>query len=159
LIEEPHCCGFDHKNGYIHRNINQKEVEPDSKYARKEEYKEIYQDGVQNHLKPTLTVREWLKSQDVELHNQMNDKMVEIISLKNRIIQGKLDGADADRFYLACYDLDVFRAKIFKEGLLNRFSVPPHFLEEIATNDLFLLELGLAWIKNMLFGIEITIWN
>ncbi|MBF0378397.1 MAG: YkgJ family cysteine cluster protein [Desulfamplus sp.] len=163
LIEEPHCCGFAHKNGYIHRNINQKNNQPESQYSHKGESKEIYQEegegGVQTHLKQTLTVREWLESQDVEVHNQMNDKMVEIISLKNRIIQGKLDGADGDRFYLACYDLDTFRVKIFRDGLLSRFSMPPHFLEEIATNDLLLLELGLAWIKNMLFGIEITIWN
>lgn len=105
------------------------------------------------------SVREWLKGQDVALHNEMNDKLMEIISLKNRIISGKLDGVDADRFYLACYDLDTFRKKIFEDGLLNDFDIPHAFLETVRTDDLLLLDLGLAWIKNVLFGIEMTVWS
>lgn len=131
LIEEPHCNGFGHKDGYLHRNSPLKQI----------------------------TVREWLKGQKVALYNDMNDKMMEIITLKNRIMPGKLDGVDADRFYLACYDLDTFREKIFKDGLLDDFNISGSFLEKIKIDDVALLELGLSWVKNTLFGIEITLWN
>jgi len=131
LIEEPHCRGFAHKEGYLHRE----------------------------NPPVQMSVRDWLKSQNVELHNKMNDKMMEIISLKNRIMPGRLDGVDADRFYLACYDLDRFRPEIFEHGLLNEFNIPAHFLDTVKRDDVALLELGLAWVKNILFGIEITLWN
>ncbi|MCP4720529.1 MAG: YkgJ family cysteine cluster protein, partial [Desulfobacteraceae bacterium] len=58
--------------------------------------------------KTGLTVRQWLIGQDVALHNQHNDKLMELISLKNKILPGKLEGAHSDQFYLALYDLDEF---------------------------------------------------
>ncbi|MBF0257477.1 MAG: YkgJ family cysteine cluster protein [Desulfamplus sp.] len=131
LIEEPHCNGFGHKNGYPHRGTPVK----------------------------YMSVREWLKGQDVDLHNEMNDKMMEIISLKNRIMPGKLDGVDADRFYLACYDLDTFRDRIIKDALLDNLNMPLSFLEKVRRDDIALLELGMSWVKNILFGIEINLWN
>ncbi|MBF0411550.1 MAG: YkgJ family cysteine cluster protein [Desulfamplus sp.] len=150
LIQEPHCLGFSDKDGYAHR-------------ANKNEHS---QDSALNKSKLQLTVRDWLKRQDVDMHNFMNDKMMEIISLKNRIIPGKLDGADADKFYLACYNLDTFRSKIFENGqtekgllkdLIKNSNISQSLLERIKTDDIALLDFGLAWIKNMLFGIEIKV--
>ncbi len=155
LIEEPHCNGFAHKNGYIDRYISNKNI--DVKESAQSE-RAISQGQ--------LTVREWLKRQDVELYNHMNDKMMDIISLKNRIIPGKLDGVDGEKFYLASYDLDTFRSKIFEGGLpqkglikdlIKQFNISESFLEKIKTDDMALMEFGLAWVKNMLFGIEITL--
>ena len=100
------------------------------------------------------TVREWLSGQDVTRHNEKNDQLMEIISLKKQIIPGKLDGVDGNRFYLACYDLDTFRSEIFEKGLLDEFTLPSHLLERIKTDDEALLQLGMAWIKNILFGVE-----
>ncbi len=150
LIQEPHCNGFAEKNGYRNRTAN----------------KNGHSKHELNKSKSPLTVREWLEVQEVAQHNFMNDKMMEIISLKNRIIVGKLDGADADKFYLACYDLDNFRAKIFENGqpekgllkdLIKNGTISESMLENIKTDDIALLNLGLAWIKNMLFGIDIKV--
>jgi uncharacterized protein len=58
------------------------------------------------------TVRQWLAGQAVDRHNRYNDKLIELISLKNRIIPGKLPDVQADLFYLALYDLDEFRRQI-----------------------------------------------
>ncbi|WP_300457728.1 YkgJ family cysteine cluster protein [Desulfobacula sp.] len=102
------------------------------------------------------TVEEWLKGQNVDKHNQANDKLMEVISLKNRIMPGKLEGMSADNFYLALYDLDAFREQIFENALLKDFNLPDAILETIRKDDEALLDLGIKWIKNRLFGIEIT---
>ena len=78
------------------------------------------------------------------------------ISLKNRILPGKLEGAQADEFYLALYNLDEFRAQIFETGLLKGFCIPGQVSEKIKTDDEALLDLGLLWVKYRLFGIPMA---
>ena len=99
------------------------------------------------------TIRQWLKGQDVDTHNVQNDKLMELISLKNRIMPGQLDGAQADQFYLALYDLDEFRYRIKNEGLLDDLAIPEKLLEFL-NDDEALLDFGIAWVKYQLFGIE-----
>ncbi|MCD4721486.1 MAG: YkgJ family cysteine cluster protein [Desulfobacula sp.] len=102
------------------------------------------------------TVKEWLKGQDVDKHNKENDRLMELISLKNRIIPGKLEGAQSDMFYLGLYDLDEFRAQIIGKDLLKEFSLPEDLLKKIKTDDEALLNFGVDWVKFMLFGIKAT---
>jgi len=103
------------------------------------------------------TVRQWLAGQDVGRHNKQNDKLMELISLKNRILPGKLEGAQADQFYLALYDLDEFRTQIFENELLKKFDIPGVLLEKIKADDEALLNFGIEWVKYMLFGIGINL--
>lgn len=103
------------------------------------------------------TVGEWLAGQDVDRHNRQNDKLMELISLKNRVLPGKLEGAQADQFYLALYDLDEFRTQIFEKGLLKELDVPDTVLRKIKTSDESLLDLGIQWVRYMLFGIQMTL--
>lgn len=100
------------------------------------------------------TVGEWLKGQDLEKYNTMNDKLMELISLKNRIMPGELAPNLANIFYLACYDLDTFKEKVFTTSLLNELNVPEPVLEKVQTDDTALLDLGIAWVKYALFGIK-----
>ena len=100
-----------------------------------------------------LTVKEWLDGQGVGRYNAQNDKLMELISLKNTIMPGKLEGALADKFYLGLYDLDEFKAKIQKDHLLKDISVPADFTEKILNNEEALMDFGLQWVKYMLFGI------
>lgn len=103
------------------------------------------------------TVREWLKSQDVEKHNIYNDKLMELISLKNRILPGMLDGAQSDKFYLALYNLDEFRAQIFENNLLKGIDISDSDMKKIKTRDEALLDFGIEWVKKILFGIQIKL--
>lgn len=100
-----------------------------------------------------IRIRDWIDSQEVTVYNRMNDRMMEIISLKNRIRPGQLDGAEADRFTMACYDLDRFRRAVFEEELLAGEAVPESLLKAARDDDEALLELGLLWIRQTLFGI------
>ncbi len=100
-------------------------------------------------------VKDWIASQEVESHNQMNDRMMEIISLKNTLMPGKLEGPSADAFYLACYDLDGFRKEVFEKDLLKGIPSADDMLEKARENETELLNLGFEWIKYHLFGKQI----
>ncbi|WP_022665270.1 YkgJ family cysteine cluster protein [Desulfospira joergensenii] len=101
------------------------------------------------------TVGKWLEGQHVGDHNRQNDKLMELISLKNQIMPGRLEGAESDIFYLALYNLDEFRDKIQNQGLLKDLVLPRDFAEKIAADDTALLDFGIAWVKHRLFGREL----
>ncbi len=100
------------------------------------------------------TVKQWLQSQYVDAHNKQNDKLMEIVSLKNRVLPGALDGGQSDKFYLALYDLDEFRVQIFKGSLLKGLKIEVNVLEKIKNSDEALLDFGHSWVKYVLFGIK-----
>ena len=53
---------------------------------------------------------------------------------------------------MALYDLDEFREQIFEKNLLGKFNIPEDHKEKIKKDDEVLLNLGLEWVKYMLFG-------
>ena len=97
------------------------------------------------------TVREWIETQDITVYNQMNDMLIEIISLKNRLKPGKLDNKSSFLFHLACYDLDSFRSHISDKGILDDQDLSPETLDAVKHDDDALFKLGLEWIKLVLF--------
>lgn len=103
------------------------------------------------------TVAQWLEGQDVVDHNRENDKILELISLKNQIRPGKLEAAEEDLFYMALYDLDDFRVRIKEGGLLESLDLPEEYVEKVMADDLSLLNFGIAWIKYQLFGKDLEI--
>lgn len=103
------------------------------------------------------TVAQWLKGQDVACHNTENDKILELISLKNQIRPGKLEAAEEDLFYMALYDLDEFKIQITEKGLLASMDLPGEYMKKIVADDLSLLNFGIAWVKYQLFGKDLGI--
>jgi hypothetical protein len=100
------------------------------------------------------TVRQWIKEQGIETDNPINDKLMEIISLKNRLLPGPLDLKSRHLFYVALYDLDNFRKQIFNNNLFGGFKVNPQKLETARADDTALLEIGIEWVKQSLFKEE-----
>jgi len=100
----------------------------------------------------TQTVRRWIEDQGVAVYNAVNDLLMEIISLKNRLIPGLLDMKSRHLFCLALYDLDNFRTQIFEKGRLNDFDVDQDTLKRAKADDVALLKLGLKWVKRKLFN-------
>jgi hypothetical protein len=143
------------------------------------------------------TVRQWIKEQGIETDNPINDKLMEIISLKNRLRPGPLDLKSRHLFYVALYDLDNFRKQIFQRSgsslisslsfprrresrnvlrkkldarlrghdgknsptpqifnnnLLDNVVVDPQKLAAAETDDTALLEIGIKWVKQVLFN-------
>jgi len=99
------------------------------------------------------TIGEWIIDQELAEYNKMNDMLMEIISLKNRLLPGVLDIKSRLVFHMACYDLDRFRTDIFEKDLLKDFTCDtPDILNKIKDNDTALLLLGLKWLKHILFN-------
>ena len=98
----------------------------------------------------TQTVREWIKRQGLAPYNEQNDRLLEIIALKNRLKPGPLDFTSGRMFHLALYDLDTFRRKIFEDALLSDFAVEKDLLAHARQDDTLLLQIGYAWIKTEL---------
>ena len=98
------------------------------------------------------TAQQWMDGQEIKIYNQINDKLMQIISLKNRLRPGPLDLKSRHLFHTALYDLDNFRSQIEKNGRLDDFQVDAAMLEKAMEDDLALLEIGMRWIKGVVFG-------
>lgn len=100
----------------------------------------------------TQTVREWIERQGVAVYNEMNDLLMDIISLKNRLMPGSMDDKSRRIFNMACYDLDTFRFQIFGKGILNNLNLDIDTLNAVKNDDVALLKLSMNWIKQVLFN-------
>ena len=98
------------------------------------------------------TAQQWMDGQEIKIYNQINDKLMQIISLKNQLRPGPLDLKSRHLFHTALYDLDNFRSQIEKNGRLDDFQVDAAMLEKAMADDLALLEIGMRWIKGVVFG-------
>lgn len=98
------------------------------------------------------TVRQWLEGQDVQRHNMNNDRLMELISMKNQILPGRLEPAQVDWFYLALYDLDTFKEQMISKTLPGDLEIPQDVIEKLSKDDEALLAFGIQWIQYMLFG-------
>jgi uncharacterized protein len=97
------------------------------------------------------TVRQWIKNQDVEVYNRINDNLMEIISRKNRLYPGPLGWKSQQLFYSALYDLDHFRNQLFNDKLFANIDADPQKLAAAETDDTALLEMAMEWVKQVLF--------
>jgi hypothetical protein len=97
------------------------------------------------------TARQWIDDQQIEIYNHFNDQLLEIIGLKNQLRPGPLDPKLRQLFYEALYDLDRFRTQLFKNQLLDQIDVDPQKLADAETDDTALLEVGMAYVKQVLF--------
>jgi hypothetical protein len=97
------------------------------------------------------TVRQWINHQEIAVYNHINDKLMEIISIKSRLLPGPLDLKSRHQVYLALYDLDNFRNQIVNHNLLDNSEVHPPKLAAARADDTALLEVGMEWVKQKLF--------
>lgn len=98
------------------------------------------------------TAEKWLEEQGLKEYNEMNDRLMTLISLKNRLLPGPLEPRLVEQFRLALYDLDSFRQAIFEQNLLGGLNVDEKNLEKVRSDDVELLKLGIKWIRFKLFG-------
>ncbi|RJP93444.1 MAG: YkgJ family cysteine cluster protein [Desulfobacteraceae bacterium] len=92
----------------------------------------------------SLTVKEWMSGQELEPFNEMNDLMMDIISLKTRHMPGYLNDDIKRLFFTICYDIDGFRAEIGKSG--NPFIQIP---DSVIDDDVELLRFGMAYLQDV----------
>lgn len=94
------------------------------------------------------TVKEWVENQALAPYNERNDRMMELLSLKQQTMPGRLEGDDRTDFQLACYDLDGFRAQV-ADGTITFDDARK---KAIIEDDDALLDNAMTWIRERLFG-------
>jgi Fe-S-cluster containining protein len=97
------------------------------------------------------TTAKWVEDQGLSDYNKINDQLMKIIQLKNSLKPGPLDPKSVRLFHMACYDLDDFRYHVFEKGLLDDFGLDIDTKARIKEDDVALLEVGLSWIRQVLF--------
>ena len=98
------------------------------------------------------TVQQWIDEQGIRIHYEITDKLMQIISLKNRRMPGMLDIKARHLFFTAIYDLDSFRSQIIANGLLDNMHVDASLVNNaLEGDDVALLEVGMRWIRRVLF--------
>ena len=104
------------------------------------------------HQGTSWTIKSWIDGQGLQVYNQMNDRMLNIISLKNRHRSGALDAESKRLFSLSLYDLDRFRACIRNKDLPDIATLPDETLDRIrGCEDEALLNFTFNLIQNVLF--------
>ncbi|MFH2047014.1 MAG: YkgJ family cysteine cluster protein [Pseudomonadota bacterium] len=98
------------------------------------------------------TVSEWIKNQEIEPYNQMNDMMMEIISLKNQKTPGEMDMKSSYIFRMALYDLDAFRKHLFSNGNTKDY-IDKNDMKASEQNDTELLKIAFEWVQKEIFSV------
>lgn len=97
------------------------------------------------------SLREWIENQlDVDML-AAGDRMISLISLKNRHKPGPLDFITRRLFHLALYDMDGFREKVFAKSMLAGFPVDEKRMDAARSDDWALLDIGYEWVRKKLF--------
>jgi Fe-S-cluster containining protein len=99
----------------------------------------------------TKTVRQWTDDQGIAIYNEINDKLMQIISLKNMRKPGVLDLKARHMFFTARSDLDGFRSQIADNGLLADCQFESSLVDKALEDDVALLELGMKWVERVVF--------
>lgn len=101
----------------------------------------------------TRTVRQWIDDQALAPHLRMNDRLMTLIALKNRLRPGPLS---PDHWHWACavfYDLDEFKRKVVSGEAPDdgppALPTPP----EATADDEPWLAWSLDWLRIQLFGV------
>lgn len=97
------------------------------------------------------TVDAWVEDQQIAAHNRMNDKMLDLISHKNRCRPGPLSPDDYRSVFRALYDLDTFRDRYSNAlGDIAPYT-DPRDIERAGSDDVALLHIAITWIRRTVF--------
>ena len=97
------------------------------------------------------SVRDWVANQGVEEFEMMGASF-KYLTLHDYWDEGpELTPAQAEMFYMACYDLDRFRRFVFETRFLELLDVDEARIEAIRTHDEELLEFAIDWLRFALF--------
>jgi Fe-S-cluster containining protein len=69
---------------------------------------------------------------------------------------GKPSKRSLQLFFMACYDIDRFRAFVASDGFAELFELPADEMEKVLTDDTELMLFGFRFLRQTLFG-EVTI--
>ncbi len=102
------------------------------------------------------TSKEWIKNQNAEEYNRINDYMIQIVGIARGIEPATFDESIKNIFAMTCYDIDKFKMFISKDDFKgNEIAKSLGYKDEIFKDDeTALLLFGLDYIKAALLRIK-----
>ncbi|MFQ6757335.1 MAG: YkgJ family cysteine cluster protein [Deltaproteobacteria bacterium] len=91
----------------------------------------------------------WQKDQDLALYNAMNDELLAVLQ-HPRLKEGHQPEAREVEIFLSLYTLDTFRNLLLDATIALPISVTDSERQQLATDDLALLRLGIRWLNHVL---------
>ena len=98
------------------------------------------------------TVREWRRDQGVDIHDEINAEWTDLV-VRKRSFPPNMKWSEQTKkmFFMASYNIDVFRDFVFQSSFLSRYTVDPQTVSEIRKDEIALLKFGMRWLKWLLF--------
>lgn len=104
----------------------------------------------------TWTTESWAQDQGALTYHEMTARWSEVKALFQSDPWGMEGptGNKAKMSLMAVYNLDQFRAFVFRSSFLKRYKVKKDILKKIDADDTALLKFGLDWVKYFLWGMK-----
>ncbi len=97
------------------------------------------------------TLDEWLEHEGVSEYSTMNDQWLKLVTSSRRL-EGQNITRKMQMFFMASYNLDRFRAFLFKSRFFDLFDVDSESKKRLRDHDRDLMRFGFEWLKFSLFG-------
>jgi Fe-S-cluster containining protein len=97
------------------------------------------------------TLEEWLSHEGVREYGRMNEEWIEIVTSRKSLGRKEHHEKKIKMFYMASYNLDVFRRFLFESRFFELFSINQPDRERL-DDDIELMKLALKWMKFSIFG-------
>jgi len=113
----------------------------------------VKHDYCKGHLEDVqITVRQWLRNQQLDQFNLMNDLWTEIDTLfATNPWRGEGSGGPKQQLaFMVCYNIDGFRQFASEQCLLDQYLINRDHKRRIETDDRELLKFGFEWLKDIL---------
>jgi len=98
------------------------------------------------------SVEAWMESQGLAPYLRMNDRMLEVVFHPQRPAGTPLNERQVQTVIVACYNLDVFRRFVFETSFADAAGLDEAARERVAGDDTALLELGMAYLRRVLYA-------
>jgi Fe-S-cluster containining protein len=105
-----------------------------------------------------LTIDEYRKEQGVAEYDEQSRGWRQLIlkKMSSGPTIGKPSLRSRQLYFMACYDVDLFREFVRSEGFQNSFDLDDATNQQLMENDLELMQFGFRFLKQVLFG-EVSI--
>jgi len=97
------------------------------------------------------TIPAWLEDQGLVEYNAMNDYWTEIVTSSNPQ-RKRIDEKKVQMFYMASYNIDMFRRFVFSPPFQQRFDLDDSLKASLEHDDVALMKFAMQWLKFSLFG-------
>ena len=95
---------------------------------------------------------EWLNHEGLHEYNRNNDSWTEIVTNAYPIFKKGLDQKKLGMFFMASYNLDMFRRFLYTTSFMERFDISDEEQERITREDMALSNFAFRWIRFFLLG-------